>query len=92
MSSLPDPANVIASKSANALAEFGDLSTLAKASMILSDDAATLLIFEALKKILWCHLGRRDRDADQAERAKPPGPNKRRIGHHSLEQNRKRRT
>lgn len=50
MLSLPDPADVIASKSANALAEFGDLSNLAKASMIIADEGFTLLMFEAVKK------------------------------------------
>ena len=45
-----EPADVIASKSATILAEFGDLSKLAKASLILSDNAGTLLIYEALKK------------------------------------------
>ncbi len=51
MSSLPEPTDVIASKSANILAEFGDLSKLAKASLILSDNAGTLLVYEALKKL-----------------------------------------
>jgi hypothetical protein len=45
-----EPADVIASKSANILAEFGDLSKLAKASLILLDSAGTLLVYEALKK------------------------------------------
>jgi hypothetical protein len=40
MSSLAD---VIASKSANALVALGDLSTLAKAATILTDAGATLL-------------------------------------------------
>jgi hypothetical protein len=50
MSSLPEPADVIASKSANIMTEFGDLSNLAKASLILSDGGTTLLFYEALKK------------------------------------------
>ena len=50
MSPLPEPAGVIASKSANIMTEFGDLSTLAKASLILSDGGGTLLFYEALKK------------------------------------------
>lgn len=51
MSSLQNSDEVIVSKSANALAEFGDLSMLAKASMILADEGASLLMFEALKKL-----------------------------------------
>ena len=43
------PTDVVAPKSANILAEVRDLSKLSKAALVLSDDAGTLLVYEALK-------------------------------------------
>ena len=50
MSSQPDSAEVIATKSANILAEFPDISNVAKAAMVVSGDGALLLLAEVLKR------------------------------------------
>jgi hypothetical protein len=50
MSSQPENSEVIASKSVNLLAEFPEISNVAKAAMALSGEGTLLLLAEVLKK------------------------------------------
>ena len=50
MSTQADSADIIASKSVNLLAEFPDISNVAKAAMVVSGDGGLLLLAEVLKK------------------------------------------